>query len=224
MKVKLIIPPRKNLKSLNYEYIDSTIDQYYRPIQGYFMRKRLEIALGTMKQRKVERVLDVGYGGGTFIPTLSKLAKNVYGIDTFPKPKLVEEILGKQGIKAKLTRGSIFKTSYPQNFFDVVLCISVLEHFSKKELKMSIKEMHRVLKPGGYLIMGFPTKNLVTNFIIKNILGFAPDKIHPSGHKQIIEAIRNNVAINKIVHYPPFLPLDLSLYCVVRVVKMKSER
>jgi len=222
MKTKLIIPQKKDLKDLNYGYIDTTIDQYYRPVQGYFMRKRLELALTFMKNKKVDRILDVGYGGGTFMPTLVRLCHELHGIDTLPKPKDVEGILKKQNVRAKLITGSIFKTPYKEDYFDTVVCISVLEHFITRELNESIREMYRILKPGGYLIMGFPSKNLLTDFIIKNILGFTPGEIHPSGHKQIIKAIKKNVSVDKIVHYPSFLPIDLSLYCVVRVVKNKK--
>lgn len=219
MKTKLVIPEKKNLKSLNYDYIDSTIDQYYRPVQGYFMRKRLEMALSLMKDKKVDRILDVGYGGGTFMPTLTRLGKELHGIDTLPNPKDVEKILRKQNVKAKLITGSIFKTPYKKDYFDTVVCISVLEHFTKKQLSLAVNEMYRILKPGGYLIMGFPVKNPITDFIIKNILGFTPDDIHPSGHKQIIEAVKKNVSVDKIIHYPSFVPTDLSLYSVVRVIK-----
>ena len=79
--MRLIIPKKENLIPLKYGYIDSTIDQYYRPIQGYFMRKRLELALSMLGEKKLEKILDVGYGGGTFIPSLSGLSKKVYGID-----------------------------------------------------------------------------------------------------------------------------------------------
>lgn len=220
--MELRILDKKNLSPLNFEYIDDTVDQYYRPIQGYFMRKRLELALSLMEGKKVDKILDVGYGGGTFMPTLAHLSKELYGIDTLPNPKDVEKMLRKQNIKAKLITGSIFKTPYKKAYFDTIVCVSVLEHFKKEELYSSINEMYRILKPGGYLIMGFPTKNPFTDFIIKNILGFTPDEIHPSGHKQIIQAIRKNVSVDRIIRYPSFLPIDLSLYCVVRVIKNKK--
>jgi len=217
--MKLLIPQKKNLIPLNYEYIDSTIDQYYRPLQGYFMRKRLELALFMLGSSKVDGVLDVGYGGGTFIPSLAQLAKEVHGIDTMPYPQKVNKILKKEGIKAKLTVGSIFKTPYKSNYFDRVVCVSVLEHFKGRELNKAVKEMYRILKPGGYLVMGFPVKNTVTDFIIDHFLSFNPDDIHPSGHKQIIKAIKEEVTIDKTIHYFSFLPRDLSLYCVVRIKK-----
>src|SRR3989344_4552982 len=221
--MKLSIPKRENLIPLKYTYIDSTIDQYYRPVQGYFMRKRLDLAFSMIGRRKFERVLDVGYGGGTFIPMLAKVAKKVYGIDTLPEKqlKLVNEILKKEGISADLIVGSIFKTSYKSNFFDGIVCISVLEHFKGRQLNKAVNEMYRILKPGGVMVMGFPVKNPMTDFIIDHFLSFDPNDIHPSGHKQILNAIAEEVKIEKRIHYFPFMPLNLSLYCVVRVKKPK---
>lgn len=217
--MKLIIPSREALIPLKYEYIDSTIDQYYRPVQGFFMRKRLEMALEMLGDEKVERILDVGYGGGTFMPSLAQIGKELHGIDMMPHPKKVMKVLAAQKIKANLIVGSIFKTPYKANFFDRIVCISVMEHFVDKELHVAIKEMYRITKKGGYIVLGFPVKNPITDFIIEYILKFKPDHIHPSGHKQIIGAIADEVQIDKEIHYFPFLPLDYSLYCVVRIKK-----
>ncbi|MEK7572831.1 MAG: class I SAM-dependent methyltransferase [Patescibacteria group bacterium] len=218
--MKLLIPKKENLIRLNYEYIDSTIDQYYRPLQGYFMRKRLELVFSQLGNKKVDRILDVGYGGGTFIPMLYKIAKNIYGIDTMPYPAIVNKILNKEKLKkANLIVGSIFKSPYKDNFFDRIVCVSVLEHFKGKQINNAVKEMYRILKPGGYIIIGSPVKNSMTDFIIDHFLSFNPDDIHPSGHKQIIKGIKDELEVEKIVHYFPFTPLDLSLYFVVRIKK-----
>lgn len=221
--MKLSIPKKTNLIPLKFGYIDSTIDQYYRPFQGYFMRKRLELALSMLGNRKYDKVLDVGYGGGTFIPSLAKLAKKVYGIDTLPKKQLqtVEKILKKEGIKADLIVGSIFKTPYKADFFDAIVCISVLEHFKGEEINKAVREMYRILKLGGSLVIGSPVKNPMTDFIIDHFLSFDPNDIHPSGHKQILKGIKDEVKIEKGIHYFSFLPQDLSLYFVVRIKKSK---
>lgn len=215
-----LIPKKENLIPLDYEYIDRTIDQYYSPVYGYFMRKRLELVYSLLENKKVDTILDIGYGGGTFIPMLSKISKKVYGIDTMPYPEKVNKILKRENLKANLVVGSIFKPPYKENFFNRIVCVSVLEHFKGKQLNNVIKAMYKILKPGGYLVMGFPVKNPITDFIIESILRFKPDEIHPSGHKQILRAIKEEVKIDKIIHYFSFAPLDFSLYCVVRVKKI----
>jgi len=224
MAIKLVLPKKENLMPLKYEYIDSTIDQYYRPIQGNLMSKRLTMALSLIPDKKVERILDVGYGGGQFVPSLATISKEpIYGIDTLPQPERVAELLEKDGYKTNLIEGSVFNMPYKDDFFDGIVCISVMEHFKGKELNTATKEMYRVLKPGGWLVYGFPVKNPLTDFIIQNFLGFKPDHIHPSSHKQIIQGIADEVKIDKVVHFFWWMPRDLSLYCCVRVVKPKTK-
>lgn len=220
--MNLQIPNKKNLLPLTFEYIDQTIDQYYRPIQGYFMRKRLSLALDMLTARpykKVERILDVGYGGGTFIPSLAKISKKVYGIDLHQKTAIVNKILAKDHIHAYLTKDSILKTKFPSGFFNTIVCISVMEHFKGKELDQACGEMKRIITPHGLVVLGFPTKNIISNFIIEHILKFKPGDIHPSGHEDILRAINKNFSRYEIVSYPKYLPLDLALYVVVKAMR-----
>lgn len=224
--MELRIPDKKNLLPLNFEYIDDTVDQYYRPIQGYFMRKRLDLALKFLidsKKHKVKRILEVGCGGGTFLMALSQLGKEVYGIDLHDKMAVVRKILRKERVgNIRLSKASIFKTRFKDRFFDRVVCISVMEHFKGKELDNSCIEIKRILADRGYVVFGFPTKNIISNTIIERVLKFEPDDIHPSGHKQILAAIKRNFDTFEIISYPSFLPLDLSLYVVVKAVKSKK--
>lgn len=46
------------------------------------------------------------------------------------------------------------KLDYDDNFFDVIICIHVMEHI--KEDKLALKELYRVLKPGGFAILQVP--------------------------------------------------------------------
>jgi 2-polyprenyl-3-methyl-5-hydroxy-6-metoxy-1,4-benzoquinol methylase len=217
------VPLRKNVRTLNFDYLDDTVAQYYRPVQGYFMKKRLDLALQHIRQAIPEgqspKTLDVGYGGGTFILNLASLSKEVHGIDLHDKMSIVNETLKLEGVKADLVSGDILKMPYATGTFDLITCISVLEHFKNLDLKLALSEILRVLKPGGVAVISFPTKNIISNFIIKNILGFNPDDIHPSGHHQIIDAA--NESAGKVIQrtvYPP-LPLDLALYVVLTIKK-----
>jgi 2-polyprenyl-3-methyl-5-hydroxy-6-metoxy-1,4-benzoquinol methylase len=217
------VPLRKNVRTLNFEYLDDTVAQYYRPVQGYFMKKRLDLALHHIRKSIISSqlpcTLDVGYGGGTFILNLASISKEVHGIDLHDKMSIVNETLNLEGVKANLVSGNILKMPYDSESYDLVTCISVLEHFKSLELKQAIFEILRVIKPGGIAVIGFPTKNIFANFIIKNILGFNPDEIHPSGHSQILNAVSESGGkIERKTIYPP-LPLDFALYVVLTIKK-----
>ncbi len=223
--MKLVLPRKEHLTALKFDYIDSTIDQYYRPIQGNMMRKRLVDAMRLIPDKKVDRILDVGYGGGQFIPTLSQIAKEpIYGIDTLPQPERVAKILEKEGYKSNLIEGSVFEMPYEDNFFDGIVCISVMEHFEGDELNRATREMYRVLKPGGWLVFGSPAKNPMTDFIIDKFLGFKPDDIHPSGHREILNGINAEVDIDKVIHFFWWMPLNYSLYFCARVIKEEETK
>lgn len=217
--MKMRIPKKENLEKLNFEYLDRTVDQYYRLTTRFLMRKRLALALSLLGKKKIDKILDAGYGGGTFIPALSQISHKVYGVDTHPHRDKVKKLLAKEKVKAKLFRASILKLPFPDNFFDKVVCLSVLEHFQAQKLEKTIQEMYRVTKPGGALVIGIPGKNPLSDFFIKHILVFTPDEIHPSGHLDILTALGKVAKPDKIIKYPGFLPLSLAGFVAIRVKK-----
>lgn len=50
------------------------------------------------------------------------------------------------------------RLQYPNNTFDQIISISVIEHINNNGDSLAIKEMWRVLKPGGKLVLTFPVK------------------------------------------------------------------
>lgn len=130
------------------------------------------------------RILDVGCNYGEIEKFLS--AQNqVYAIDT-DKSAIA--------LAKKITKSANFKLAsatdipYPNNHFDVILCLSVLEHI--KNDKKAISEIKRVLKPGGELILTIPNKDfqLIPSYIgygIK-IINKIFKKKFPSSDKQYV--------------------------------------
>jgi SAM-dependent methyltransferase len=48
-------------------------------------------------------------------------------------------------------KGDCTRTSYPADYFDAITCLSVIEH--GVPLKAFLKESHRIMRPGGFLIV-----------------------------------------------------------------------
>ncbi|RKU38139.1 hypothetical protein C6496_07505 [Candidatus Poribacteria bacterium] len=63
-----------------------------------------------------------------------------------------KEVLG----RSELSVGDVRELPYPDNAFDVVIAIEVLEHIPDPEVGLS--EVMRVLKPGGYAITALPVQ------------------------------------------------------------------
>lgn len=121
---------------------------------------------------KVATVLDVGCGQGhwgfTLLPVLPALCQLV-GID--PEPKWIEAAKEKSK-KYKFDQrthyqvGSVEKLPFDNNSFDMVTCQTVLIHV--QDPVKALKEMKRVLKPGG-LIVSVEPNNAVGAMIQNNL-------------------------------------------------------
>jgi ubiquinone/menaquinone biosynthesis C-methylase UbiE len=104
-----------------------------------------------------ESVLDVGCGTGTLaIAAKRRVGDNavVRGID--PSPEMIARA-GKKATRAKVdvTFETAFAESlpFPDAQFDVVLSTVMLHHLRRAVREQSVREMHRVLKPGGRLLV-----------------------------------------------------------------------
>ena len=106
-------------------------------------------------------LLDVGCGEG----------RHIFGVmQDYPLMKCIGIDMDHESIKiaeegydyfksishagAEFLKGSAYNIPFPDNFFDLVVCSEVLEHLH--EYNDAVKEMHRVLKPGGKLYASVP--------------------------------------------------------------------
>ena len=60
---------------------------------------------------------------------------------------------GKISDNSQLVNGDIRKTEFPDNYFDYIYSLATFEHIF--DLDKAMKEMHRILKPGGLLYAKF---------------------------------------------------------------------
>ncbi len=81
-----------------------------------------------------------------------------YGVDISGKTiQLLNEFTEKKQLKAgSFFCGSMHQTPYADNFFDIAACIGSLEYFGKGFITEAIKEEHRILKPGGKIVLDIP--------------------------------------------------------------------
>jgi SAM-dependent methyltransferase len=66
----------------------------------------------------------------------------------------LRELSSRDGITAVKGNGNDMRGVFRSNWFDLVVCSATLEH--DKRFWLSVKEMQRVLKPGGLLIISVP--------------------------------------------------------------------
>jgi len=110
-----------------------------RPYSNYSWLLGRHLADKYYKSR-TGKLLDVGCGRGEYVEIFNKLGFDAYGVDleaTADKTKRVD-----------LETESI---PYPDNFFNFIMCKSVIEHI--RNVYHLMDEMYRVLKPGGKIVI-----------------------------------------------------------------------
>lgn len=139
--------------------------------------RRAQYFIDQAKISAKDKVLEIGCGTGLFTRKVYEQTKAaITAID------ISEELLTEA---RKLLPEATFKIddamnlSFPDNYFDVVFGSSVLHHL---EMEKSIKEILRVLKPGGRMVFAEPNMINPQILVQKNIpfikkwLGDSPDE------------------------------------------------
>lgn len=152
-------------KAHSADVLNDTRDFWWSPDFIALMAKR-------WKLDDVTSMLDVGCGighwGQMLAPHIAHGAK-IAGID--PESEWVKNATDraqKKGLASRATYqlGSAEAIPYPDDYFDMVTCQTVLVHV--KDPSISLKEMLRVLKPGGLLAVAEPN-NLVSQLVFNNL-------------------------------------------------------
>lgn len=108
------------------------------------------------KIKKRENLIDIASGFGRLASFLSPYFENILLVDH--SEALLKEakkyLSGYKNIQIK--KGDCEKLPVKDNTFDVALMVRIIHHFEKPE--KALREAHRALKPGGFLILEFANK------------------------------------------------------------------
>lgn len=131
-------------------YIKSRYDKkYYATFAGFGRRlKELAKYLPGSRVKPGMTALDVGCGTGDWVDYLTKLGYQATGVDYSP-----DAIALARQQQGKFRVMDATQLDFPKNSFDAVFSIEVAEHVTQKDLILSLKEIRRVLKPGGFLFL-----------------------------------------------------------------------
>ena len=126
------------------DYVDVVYNEVDRPLTEY-PQKLASYLFNRYSLKRGVNFLDIGCGRGEFLKGFISCGVKGYAVDQSSSAR-------KYCPEAELRNSDIENHGipYPNNFFDVVYSKSVIEHFHYPE--RLIKEMYRVLKPGGMAI------------------------------------------------------------------------
>ncbi|MBD3244672.1 MAG: methyltransferase domain-containing protein [Candidatus Moranbacteria bacterium] len=165
------------------KFVRKKLAQYYPNFKsgGYFYKKFIKNLI-----HKDSIILDAGCGEKGLIESFNGQAKLIIGVDVDKKE------LRKNKIAQKKIAADLKAIPLKNNSLDLVVCEFVLEHLNNP--KPVIKEIFRVLKPGGGFV--FITPNVVNpimflskisphrlhEFLLKNLLK-KPTRAHRTYYK-----------------------------------------
>ena len=126
-------------------------------------------------------VLDIGCAGGFLTEELARRGARVSGID--PAGDAIAAARShatQEGLSIDYRLGIGEQLPWPDDSFDVVTCVDVLEHVGSVDRVLA--EAARVLRPGGWLLFDTINRNPLSAFLVitmaERILGLLPDGAH----------------------------------------------
>lgn len=108
------------------------------------------------------RILDYGCGNGKTVEEGVRRNLNVFGVEAFSfgsGPDLKKELEEKGLLNDRILELVDTAIPFPDQHFDMIISNQVFEHVV--DLKKALKEIARVLKPGGKLVCLFPSKEVI---------------------------------------------------------------
>lgn len=145
------MPERHHLSAQDHTILDSLLQN--EADMAY--RRRVPTLMDFLELHDGDTVLDCGCGMGFYLMTMGRLRKlKLYGVDGDVGRLDWAE---RERVPAELASVDIHTLPFATASFDKVLMTEVLEHLA--EDRLALREVWRVLKPGGILALSVPHAN-----------------------------------------------------------------
>ena len=140
--------------SLNYDNLAGSLPQkligrVLLPCIGP-IKEMAELSVRTLDGQRKGKLLDVGCGNGQFLTKMRDLGWEVMGVE--PDGQAVR--VARECFGLSVYQGMIEEAGFPDDTFDAITMNHVIEHVS--DPIGILRECHRVLKPGGKLVVITP--------------------------------------------------------------------
>ena len=109
------------------------------------------------------RVLDVGCGTGEYVRRATELGLSACGVEP---AEAMRKVAIEKNPNSMIAEGVATALPFPSNSFDLVICIEVLRYLVRADNRLALREMHRVLKPGGALFLTSVNKHALDGFYL----------------------------------------------------------
>lgn len=153
-------------------------------------RKELyEFAGKMLSSHKSTSVLDVACGNGEGTNVLGKIlgAPKIAGVDLVPE--LIE--YGKENFgnsRVSFSAANALQLPFSDQSFDGLVCSHAIEHFNESDQKQLLRELRRVLKDNGMLVIATPDRDV---WNLQGIAGVQEDHIRELDQKEFWSILKD---------------------------------
>jgi len=132
----------------------------------YFYARKHERPLQYLEGRLSpdDLILDLGCGDGRHSALLARQARAVVGVDHQQLPLQYARLLIQRDNVA-LSRADGLRLPLASGAFHGIVCLDVIEHLPEEKVAALLKEMQRVLVPGGWVLLTTPNRTSLYNRI-----------------------------------------------------------
>jgi len=109
---------KQKLKPVDFRVVKTMVEPSERIVEYPFIFRNIVGLKGA-------KILDVGCSGSYLLTELAALGHEVYGIDIRWYPVQYPNV--------RFVQGNICKTLFPNDFFDVIIAVSTIEHIGIEE-------------------------------------------------------------------------------------------
>ena len=156
-------PQKPSIPSQAYEanYYKTACDGYkeFAESHGRSLPLRLQLPLALAGIMPGMRIADIGCGRGEIVFHAVKSGAKVWGLDYSRDAVEIARATLKDNLTPELFQNCVIQQSdatrlpFEDSELDRVFMLDVVEHLTPQELSTTLQEIHRVLQPGGYLII-----------------------------------------------------------------------
>jgi 2-polyprenyl-3-methyl-5-hydroxy-6-metoxy-1,4-benzoquinol methylase len=184
------------------ERLEDSVPEYYstNPAARWLFRQRLTTAVSLVAKTNCGSLVDLGCGAGLLagcVLDIGLALADFQAIDIHP------QVVSLNGIfkGCQFSCQKLEQTNFSDGQFDAATCLDVLEHF--EDLSAPVREIRRIVKPGGHLITSEPTETgfyKLLRFFLKGYFS-KPDE------KSIDYHFQNAASVEKTLVESGFAPL-----------------
>jgi len=207
-----LLPRELLLKTGPFDHADWN----YQGLLGYLQRQRYYLARRLLPPQRVNRILEIGYGSGVFMPELQQHCDSLHGVDVHACKDEVAGKLRHAGVSATLNTASVEHLPFQDRIFDVAVAVSTLEFV--QDISRSAREISRVLRPGGVAVVVTPGDHPLLDCALWLATGESAKRDFGDRRARLIPALAREMRLDKCLSFPFAFRAFPTLYFALRFV------